>query len=146
MLRKDAQYYKAALNSLINQRNSTRNSLNSRDRKSSSCQVTRTRSASANHERPTKVPTNKKFPIRAQPILSKVIASRSKSIEETTVIEQRRRVSRQMSDANLTSVSRANSDIETAGKEIMMPIRRKIRNNMYRHAVDTDSSSDQADK
>lgn len=148
MLRKDAQFYKAALNSLINQRNSTHNSVNGWEQKPPHRHTLRSRSASANHDTShRKVPTNKKFPLRSQPVLSKSAALRSKSIEEPTEAEQLRRLSRQISEANLTSVSRANSDMETLGKEILMPVqRRKIRNNMYRNAIESDSSSEHIDK
>jgi hypothetical protein len=52
-------------------------------------------------------------------------------------------MSRQLSDVNMTSVSRANPDMEAIGKEILLPVqRRKIRNNMYRNAIESDSSSE----
>lgn len=105
----------------------------------------RSRSVNTNPDnlsRTAKVPSNKKFPIRSQPLLSKVSASRSKSIEESSAINQRR-LSRQLSDANLTSISHANSDIDKQGHEILMPVKRKARNHvMYRNAIESDSSSE----
>jgi hypothetical protein len=133
---------------LINQRNSTRNSANGWDQKPPRRQNIRSRSASANHDvRSVKIPANKKFPIRSQPMLSKVAALRSKSIEVSTAAEQHSRMNRKFSDANLASVSRANSDLETMGQDILLPVeRRKIRNNMYRNAIESDSSSEHVDK
>lgn len=70
-------------------------------------------------------------------------ALRSKSIEESSVVNQRR-LSRQLSDAN---ISKANSDVEKHGHEILMPVKRKNRNQqMYRNAIESDSSSDEQDQ
>lgn len=143
--RKDAEYYKQALNSLIHQRNSTRNSHNGLDQKpphKQSSSFNRSKSVNTNPEnyaRNSKVPLNRKFPIRSQPILSKSAALRSKSIEESSVAEKRR-VSRQFSDANHICVSRAESDIDKQGHEILMPVKRNIKS-MYRNVIESEESS-----
>jgi hypothetical protein len=87
---------------------------------------------------------NKKLPIRSKPIPTKTAVLRSKSIE-TFSKDNTRRLSRQLSDANLTNISQPNSETENNGHDIMMPIQRNIRNHMYRHAFDSDSSNSETE-